>query len=74
MKLWVEEALGFRLNWWQRLWLLPTDRKWRRQYSTVLRIVEQVNQCGDESCVGREEDDDGDNEQEAESGMECLLP
>lgn len=51
MKLWVEEALGVRLNWWQRLWLLPTDRKWRRQYSTVLRIVEQINQCGDESCV-----------------------
>lgn len=51
MKLWVEETLGVHLYWWQRLWLLPTDRKLRRRYSAVLRIVDQINQCGDGTCA-----------------------
>lgn len=55
MKLWIEEALGFHLHWWQRLWLLPTDRKWRRQYSEVLRIVEKFNACGEIYPISKEE-------------------
>lgn len=41
-KLWVEEHLGVKLNWYQRIWLWPQDREMRRKHKKLLEKIEEL--------------------------------
>lgn len=42
-KLWIEEHLGIKLNWYQRIWFWPQDRKMRRKHQRLLEKIEELN-------------------------------
>ena len=42
-KLWVEEHLGIKLNWYQRLWFWPQDREMRRKHKKLLEKIEELD-------------------------------
>lgn len=42
-KLWVEEHLGIKLNWYQRIWFWPQDREMRRKHRKLLAKIEELN-------------------------------
>lgn len=46
-KLWIEEYLGVKLNWYQRIWFWPQDRKMRREHQRLReKIDEFLQMCG----------------------------
>ena len=42
-KLWIEEHLGVKLNWYQRIWFWPQDREIRRKHQRLLEKIEELN-------------------------------
>lgn len=45
-KLWVEEHLGVKLNWYQRIWFWPQDREMRRKHRELFEMIAQMQEDG----------------------------
>lgn len=45
-KLWVEEHLGVKLNWYQRIWFWPQDRKMRWKYRELCGMIAKMQEDG----------------------------
>ena len=53
-KLWVEEHLGVKLNWYQRIWFWPQDRDMRRRYKDLLHFLDKTEKEGVDEYNGED--------------------